>query len=127
MLEYFVEKNEFNPKHQIEGIEFTDTIIPFINSSKFYKNCHAILDLAHKNQKGLSFRPYEALGLKIKLITNNSDIVNYDFYHPNNIFIFEEINTDKLIEFLKSPYHELPKEIYFKYSQKNWIDNIINY
>ncbi|AND64820.1 hypothetical protein AX766_10655 [Flavobacterium covae] len=123
----FDKKKEINPKNQIEGIEFTNKIIPFINSSKFYKNCHAILDLAHKNQRGLSFRPYEALGLKIKLITNNTDIVNYDFYHPNNIFVFEEINTDELIKFLKLPYHELSTEIYLKYSQKKWIDNILNY
>jgi hypothetical protein len=45
----------------------------------------AILDICHHNQVGLTIRTVEALGAKRKLITNNIDIKNYDFYDLCNI------------------------------------------
>ena len=86
-----------------------------------------ILDIAHSNQEGLSFRPYEAMGLRKKLITTNKSIVNYDFYNPNNIFLIEDVNNIVIPEeFFKSDYEDIDPSVRDKYYIKNWINKIIN-
>lgn len=110
-----------------KNIEIIHNIIPFSESYKYYSDSKIILDIAHSNQKGLSFRPFEAIGMNKKLITTNKDIVNYDFYNPNNIFVIDNIkNIDIPTQFLASDYEELTKDIKEKYHIKNWVKNILS-
>lgn len=110
------------------NIEVINKIIPFNKSYKHYLDSRAILDIAHPHQEGLSFRPYEAIGMKKKLITTNSDIKNYDFYNPSNIFVIEDINNVNISdEFLYSPYQEPSQSIVEKYYIKNWVQNILSF
>ncbi len=119
----FVRRRQRLPK----SIERIKEIIPFSKSYKYYLDSKIILDIAHPNQKGLSFRPYEAIGLRKKLITTNKDIVNYDFYNPNNIFVIEDIDNITIpLEFFKTDYQEIDIKLREKYHIKNWIHNIIN-
>lgn len=102
-------------------------IIPFNKSYKISRTGRILLDLAHNNQSGLSFRPFEAMGCRRKLITTNKNIKNYDFYDPNNIFIINDIeNIEFPPDFFNSPYKDLPENIIEKYSLKNWINKILN-
>ena len=110
-----------------KSIERIKEIIPFSKSYKYYLDSKIILDIAHPHQKGLSFRPYETIGLRKKLITTNKDIVNYDFYNPNNIFVIEDIDNITIpLEFFKTDYQEIDIKLREKYHIKNWIHNIIN-
>lgn len=110
-----------------KSIERIKEIIPFSKSYKYYLDSKIILDIAHPNQKGLSFRPYEAIGLRKKLITTNKDIVNYDFYNPNNIFVIEDVDNITIpLYFFKTDYEEIDIKLREKYHIKNWIHNIIN-
>lgn len=107
-------------------LEITKQGIPFSECYKFSENTKIVVDIGHPNQKGLSLRPFEALGLKRKLLTNNPNIKNYDFYNENNIFIindFEKINIPKT--FLETPFQELPEHIYEKYYITNWLKTIL--
>ncbi len=108
-----------------ENIILTNKIVPFNEAYVYNQDTKVILDLAHRHQKGLSFRPFEAMGLRKKLITNNPDIVNYDFYNPNNILVIDmdTINIPK--GFFETPYEDLPEDIYKKYSIESWVDHII--
>lgn len=85
-----------------------------------------ILDLANPIHNGLSFRSFESLGYRKKLITNNILVKKYDFYHPDNIFVFEDEKMVGLEEFIKKPYKTLSPEIYEKYSFSNWIKYVLN-
>jgi hypothetical protein len=38
-----------------------------------------------------------------KIITDNFSVKNYDFYHPNNIFVTNYVNLEGLVDFLQSP------------------------
>lgn len=80
-----------------------------------------LVDLQKENQYGLSFRIFEALGYKKKLITNNQDIVTYDFYNENNIFVISEGNYEIPLDFFETEYVEIDSEILDKYRLKNWI------
>lgn len=112
---------------QDDCIEIITQNITFSECYKFTENTKVVIDIAHNNQKGLSIRPFEAMGLKRKLITNNVNIKNYDFYNKNNILIvqnFEKIDIPNT--FLESPYQELPNNIYEKYYITNWLKTILN-
>lgn len=117
---------EIISKFKSENIKFIDTIIPFKDSISYANRARIILDVHHDNQIGLSFRPFEAMGLKKKLITTNAHIKDHDFYDPNNIFIWTD-TTDRLPEgFLETPYTEMPAQIKEKYSIKNWVEKILS-
>lgn len=80
-----------------------------------------LVDFINGKHCGLSFRTFEAMGYDKKLITTNAEIIKYDFYNPNNIFVLNNDNLAKLNEFLEKPYEPLPVEIKQKYSFTNWI------
>lgn len=110
------------------NIEVIHKIIPFAESYQYYQDSKVILDIAHPHQRGLSFRPFEAMGMSKKLITTNKNIVNYDFYNPNNIFIIDNINNITIpISFFKTDYQEIDPKIKEKYHLKNWIKKILSY
>lgn len=84
-----------------------------------------ILDSPQSGQIGLTIRVFEALGAKKKLITTNQDIVNYDFYCEENIYIYDsKFNYDS--KFFSTPYKELIEDIYNKYSLRSWLKEILS-
>lgn len=83
-----------------------------------------ILDSPQDGQLGLTMRVFETLGAKRKLITTNQDIANYDFYRKENIYIYRG-NFDFSSVFFHTEYHELPDEIYEKYSVRSWLNELL--
>lgn len=79
-----------------------------------------VLDAPQEGQTGLTIRTIECLGAKRKLITTNPEVAHYDFYDPNNIWVYEEGKVPDA-EFFATPYRELPEEIYQKYSLRSWL------
>lgn len=92
------------------------------------RNSKIVIDICKSHHIGLSFRFFECLLYKTKIITNNTDVVNYDFYHPNNILVvdFDHIDdyAQQLREFQETPYHDINETIRKKYSLENWIKYI---
>lgn len=89
-----------------------------------YEASRCVLDSAQAGQLGLTIRVLEALGAKKKLITTNEDIVNYDFYRPENIYVYKgKIDLDDV--FFKEEYKEVDKEVYEKYSLRSWLKEIV--
>jgi len=113
------------PKPVSSAIQFIHQPISFKETTALMKDTKIVLDIQKDIQRGLTFRVFEAMGLGKKLITTNKDIVNYDFYNPNNIFIWTEKTTFIPDFFLNTPYEELPEELYKKYSQESWIKQIL--
>lgn len=96
-------------------------LIPYSQYLKEIGNSKCILDLGAYGHSGLSLRPMETLFLKRKLITDNDDIVNYDFYRPENIFIIGKDDIGKLKGFIESPYKEIDKKMVDYYEFDNWL------
>jgi len=94
--------------------------------SEISDSSRIILDIQHPNQTGLTMRTIEMIGLKKKIITTNTDIVNYDFYRSENICVIDRKNPVIDTNFLNTEYLELPKEIYEKYSLDNWILDVLD-
>lgn len=106
-------------------IEYLSEKISLEEISKYIEKSEALLDVNRQDQLGLTFRIFESIGLEKKLVTTNSDIVNYDFYNPNNILIINEENPVIPVSFFETKYEKIPKEIYQKYTLKGWIKNVL--
>ena len=89
------------------------------------RNSKCILDSAQDNQNGLTIRVIETLGAKRKLITTNANIREYDFYKPENIYVYDN-KFDFSDIFFKSNYEEIDNDIYKKYSLRNWLNELLN-
>lgn len=112
--------------HSETGIKFIKEIFDFKKNYKRIENSASILDLLNDVHIGLSLRTFEAIGFRKKLITNNIQVTNYDFYNKNNIFVLGERPLEELKSFLSTPYENLDRDINTKYSFTNWLANILN-
>lgn len=87
---------------------------------------HCVLDIQRDVQTGLTMRCVEVLGAKRKLITTNKDVVNYDFYDPNNILVIDRNDPTITNDFIKSPFQEIDDKVYKNYSLFNWVSEIFD-
>lgn len=87
-------------------------------------HCDILLDINQKGQTALTMRVMEAIYHSKKLITNNQDIIHYDFYDENNIFLLpenEQLPSKKdLTDFLQKPFLPYSEEILHTYSFEHW-------
>lgn len=90
-----------------------------------YSNSRCILDSTQAGQIGLTMRAIEALGAKKKLITTNADIVNYDFYRPENVYVYNG-TFDFSSPFFTKSYIPVDEKLYESYSLKNWLSEILD-
>ena len=107
-----------------EYIEAIRTKRSIQETSELIQKSKILLEIQNPKQIGLSFRVFEALGHRKKLITTNKDIINYDFYHPQNILVLDENKIEIPEDFVSSPYLEINKAILSKYKIANWVKHI---
>lgn len=123
-IKYF--RNETPDKYPNSNINFIKTESYYLDMIEHVKKSTVVLDFANSFHNGLSFRIFEAIYFKKKLITNNTIVKKYDFYDPNNIFIWDEKNKNKIENFISLPYKEIEEKIIQKYSFSNWINYVLD-
>lgn len=114
--------------------KYKDLEVDFINKPLSYRDMimhvqkyETLLDFDNSSiHQGLSFRVFEALFYKKKIITNNPLVRNFDFYHPNNIFIWNKNNLYDIKDFLATPMVKIDPCIVEKYSFRNWITTVLD-
>lgn len=107
-----------------EYVEIITTQKSIQEVSNLIQKAKIIVEIQRIEQVGLSFRIFEALGHRKKLITTNKDIVNYDFYHPQNILVVDENNIEIPADFVTSDYVEIDSAILSNYKIENWVKPI---
>lgn len=117
--------NIFKNKDLRTNIIITETKKDYISYDKYLEllsksNC--ILDITDNNINGLTLRCLESLFLEKKLITNNKNIANYDFYDSDNIFILEKDNIDSIKNFITKPYKKIDNKIINYYNYIQWLE-----
>lgn len=85
----------------------------------------AVVEIVQDGQNGLTARALEAMFFETKLITNNREIRNFNFYNDNNIFIIGEDNSDRLDSFLHTPFQPIEKEALYQYDANGWLNNFM--
>jgi len=118
----------FSKKENTEPyLEFSKSPLTITEINNYLEESEIMLDVSRSRQQGLSFRVFESLGLRKKLITTNKDIVNYDFYNPENIFVIDDIENITIPQaFLETPYREVSKNILHQYLIENWVEDLVN-
>lgn len=92
-------------------------------SYDLYGRSKVVVDYTHPRQTGFTMRTIECLGNQCKLVTNNLNVRNADFYSEDNIQIYGnklEINGS----FLSEPYKVLDSTLYNCYSIDTFISEI---
>ncbi|MCV9926868.1 hypothetical protein OIU83_04365 [Flavobacterium sp. LS1R49] len=115
-----------NCKKKTSTIEYINKHIPLSEVTEYINRSQVLLDVNRKGQKGLTFRVFESIGLQKKLITTNSDIINYDFYNPNNILVIDEKKPNIPPSFFETEYEKIPDAIFRKYTLEGWIENVVH-
>ncbi|MGM9900015.1 MAG: lipopolysaccharide biosynthesis protein [Bacilli bacterium] len=78
----------------------------------FHSRC--LLDFMTNNN--ITFRTIEAMTFHKKYITNNVDIVSYDFYNENNILVVNDKTTiEDIYKFMSKPFVEISRDILLQY------------
>ena len=88
------------------------------------KDSLILIDIVRENQRGLSFRFFEAMAYQKKIITTNKNVMNYDFYNAQNILVINENDVKIPEEFINTPYVPLNKDLFEKYTLRSWVKNI---
>lgn len=105
----------------------THTRVSFYDDLENTRNTRVILDLSYGEQIGLTLRCLNAIESNTKILTNNKDIVNYDFYNEKNIKIVENIDEIEKVDirFFEEEPEKIPEDIKYRYSIDGFIDEII--
>ena len=100
--------------------------ISYDENLQFVKRSKCVIDIYQKEQIGLTRRPLEALFYNKKLLTNNPDIINYDFYNSHNIYVLKQINISGIESFMNLDPIEISPSIKNKYDIRNWLIKFIH-
>lgn len=112
---------------ELRGAHYGDFHYTSLSSEEIdniWTRSKCILDSPQAGQTGLTIRTLEALGAKRKLITANADVVNYDFYREENIYVYDGSDFDYNSAFFKKEYQNISEELYEKYSLKSWLSKM---
>lgn len=108
-------------------LKITDIAIDYFTNLEHVVSTKILIDVVNPTHEGLSFRTFEAIGFRKKLITTNKSIAQYDFYNPNNILIWDKDSTKmELKQFIELPFIEIDDNIRRKYGFRSWIKYMLN-
>lgn len=96
----------------------------FVSYSEYLQlisEAECIIDFCrkHKNE-GFSYRIPESLFFNKKIITDRTNIKQYDFYDKNRVFIIGEDNNNSLKQFLETPLKPIGTPILYRYNSNYW-------
>lgn len=105
----------------------TNDAVPYLNYLEYLKKSKVLCDVTQKNQSGLTLRILESIFFSKKIITNNENVKEYDFYNPNNILIYRSrTSIDDIKSFLEKPYNPVSDEILSRYEVVNVLKKLFN-
>lgn len=108
------------------GFQHNNHVLSYEDNLKKMISSEILIDVHINEHEGLSFRIFESIGYDKKIITTNSSVKKYDFYNEQNIFVWDNNNTDKLEQFLNGAYEPVSAKLKEKYSFNNWICYVLD-
>lgn len=99
--------------------------ISYAECIEYVKNTNCILDMVQSGQKGMTLRIMEAMFFNKKIISNNDDIMQMDFYDPSNIYIIGKDHRS-LSDFILENKSHWPVTFVHEYSFETWLANFQN-
>ena len=120
--------NEFKKHNLVTDIKIVEKNEQGISYQEYLKRLEktkCIFEIVNDGVEGLTLRALESIFFEKKIITNNKEIIKYNFYNPNNIFILEYDDIDKIEKFINSNYVKIEKETVEFYEYEKWVSRFI--
>lgn len=106
------------------GVTVIEKPVKYSEYLKELKKSGILLEIVQKGQRAITMRTLEAIFFSKKLITNNTDIVKYDFYCENNILVLPESLSDvtcgDICSFLEKPFLPYSEKVKEAYGFEHW-------
>ncbi len=137
-IEDFAEKNgltfkailtvpDFRREVAGKSVNLVHQGISIEENERYASMSKSVVDFKMNSHNGASFRVFECLKMEKKLISNHHRLRDYEFYHPDNIFLTDFLDLTGLKAFLEKPYHPIDQKIVDKYGIKNWVNYALDY
>lgn len=91
---------------------------------EIYQTSRCVLDVEHPDQRGLTARTIELLGMGKKIVTTNQWISQYDFYNANNICVIDREHPAVDESFFGQAYEKIPDAVLAHYTLSAFIGEI---
>lgn len=104
-------------------VRSTKECIPYEENISNVVKSRCLVDIVQDGQDGMTLRPLEALAFRKKLITNNKNLKDADFYHPQNIFILGLDSIENIDYFIYSDWNAIDEHIIQKYDVNSWVNH----
>ena len=98
--------------------------IPYREVVDLIVKSKSILNVAMEGQEGMTMRDLESMFFGVKLLTTNKNVVNFDMYYPENVYIINGLNIDDLPAFLGRDMVIIPENLKKKHSIEHYIETI---
>lgn len=95
-------------------------------TAEYVRRSEILIDIVRPGHAGLSFRFFEALLYRKKMITNNASVAHYDFYDPRNILIIDSDHPVIPESFINGEYVDPPEEVVQRYSMASWANEVFS-
>lgn len=95
-------------------------------TAEYVRRSEILIDIVRPGHAGLSFRFFEALLYRKKMITNNASVADYDFYDPRNILIIDGDQPVIPQAFINGEYVDPPTEVVQRYSMASWANEVFS-
>lgn len=109
-----------------KGRYLQEKLISYEDNLKTLYDSKCILDINVIEQSGLTVRLIEALFANRKVITDNSNVMDYDIYNSNNIFILGVDDYERLNEFIDTPFDASNLDELKKHRLDAFIDSLVS-
>jgi hypothetical protein len=103
------------------GITYFEDRMSLESVEDLVRRSKIVIDISKPGQSGLSFRFFEAMAMRKKVITTNNSVMEYDFYNPANILVVHENCPVIPDSFINEPYMDIPADIYNLYTLQGWV------
>lgn len=106
--------------------EFRFRPLPVEGHIDVLRRSRAVLDVSHEGQSGLTMRSIETVGARRKLITTNTEVLKYPFYHPTRVLLLDPnaANASTINDFIKAPQHDILESTRELYGIDSWAQQI---
>ena len=104
-------------------IHHSSECIPYAQNIDNIKKARCIIEIVQKGQEGITLRPLEAIACGKKLLTNNTNIQQFDFYTPQNIVIWGKDDFSNIDKFINSTLLPLHPSTCLKYDISSWLNH----
>lgn len=98
--------------------------VPLADMAEVMKRSRVTLDVQFGSQAGLTFRTFDSMIARTKLITTNETVKSCDLYEYGNIYVIDRDNPVVPKSFFTEPFHEIPEEVMEQYSVQNWVKKV---